>query len=123
MRYRRRAAIAAAVSAAALALIPATAPAADVSPPVILQYFESQWRTMEKRMPDVFMAGYGAIWTPPPGRALYDDQGGGIGYNLYDRFDLGKAGDGTLFGTEKGYRTLVTATHQMNGDVYVDYVH
>jgi hypothetical protein len=66
--------------------------AADVSPPVILQYFESQWTTMEKRVPDIFMAGYGGLWTPPPGRALYDDQGGGIGYNLYDRFDLGRAG-------------------------------
>src|SRR4051794_34231251 len=93
--------------------------AQDVSPPVILQYFESQWSTMEKRMPDVFMAGYGATWTPPPGRALYDDQGGGIGYNIYDRFDLGKAGDRTLYGTETGYRSLINAMHRTSGDAYV----
>src|SRR5262249_55876966 len=68
-------------------------------------------------------AGYGAIWTPPPGRALYDDQGGGIGYNLYDRFDLGKAGDPTLYGTENEYRALVNGMHKTGGDVYVDYVH
>lgn len=97
--------------------------AADVSPPVVLQWFESDWWTMEKRTPDLFMAGYGAIWTPPPGRALYDDQGGGIGYNLYDRFDLGKPNDNTLYGTRKGYKSLISAVHQMNGDVYVDYVH
>src|ERR1051325_10508125 len=120
MRKTRRRTL---TAAASLALAAARVYGSDVSPPVILQYFESNWQTMEKRMPDVFMAGYGAIWTPPPGRALYDDQGGGIGYNIYDRFDLGKAGDTTLYGTEKGYRTLVSATHQMNGDVYVDYVH
>src|ERR1041385_1178487 len=79
---------------------------ADTSPPVILQWFESSWKTMERRAPDLFIAGYGAAWTPPPGRALYDDQGGGIGYNLYDRFDLGKAGDPTLYGTDKGYGHL-----------------
>src|SRR5436853_6608350 len=104
---------------AAVALTASSLRAADTSPPVILQYFESSWLTMQKRRPDVFMAGYGAIWTPPPGRALYDDQGGGIGYNLYDRFDLGKAGDPTLYGTEKQYRALVNGVHQTSGDVYV----
>src|SRR5436190_18766461 len=117
-RSRRALQVAAAVGVTASSLY-----AVDSSPPVILQYFESSWQTMEKRMPDVFMAGYGAVWTPPPGRALYDDQGGGIGYNLYDRFDLGKAVDPTLYGTEAGYRQLVKSAHQMNGDVYVDYVH
>ncbi len=94
-----------------------------ISPPVVMQWFEASWKTMQKRTPDVFMAGYGAIWTPPPGRALYDDQGGGIGYNLYDRFDMGKAGDPTLYGTEKQYRAVINGIHKMNGDVYVDYVH
>src|SRR6476660_9447499 len=89
-----------------------SARATDVSPPVVLQWFESSWKTMERRQPDLFMAGYGAIWTPPPGRALYDDQGGGIGYNLYDRFDLGKANDPTLYGTETGYRALIAANHR-----------
>src|SRR5438477_6674282 len=109
-------------SAAAALTLTQTLRASDVSAPVILQYFESSWQTMEKRTPDIFMAGYGAVWTPPPGRALYDDQGGGIGYNLYDRFDLGKANDPTLYGTEAGYRALISAAHRMNGDVYVDFV-
>src|SRR4051812_43293350 len=118
---------AAALSAVASLMVgfgaPAPARAADVSPPVIMQWFESSWKTMQHRTPDVFMSGYGAIWTPPPGRALYDDQGGGIGYNLYDRFDMGKAGDPTLYGTDKQYRALINGVHQSNGDVYVDYVH
>src|SRR5438874_1327067 len=108
---------------AALVSIVNAVRATDVSPPVVLQWFESSWKTMERRTPDLFMAGYGSIWTPPPGRALYDDQGGGIGYNLYDRFDLGKAGDTTLYGTETGYRALINATHRANGDVYVDFIH
>src|SRR5215212_4088284 len=103
------------IAAAALCALPMSARAADVSPPVILQYFESQWSTMQKRTPDLFMAGYGAVWTPPPGRALYDDQGGGIGYNLYDRFDMGKANDPTLYGIERGYRSLVKSVQRMNG--------
>src|SRR2546423_5678110 len=111
------------IPAAAALAVSSASRGADVRPPVVLQYFESQWQTMERRMPDVFMAGYGALWTPPPGRSLYVDQGGGIGYDIYDRFDLGKAGDRTLFGTEKQYRALIDSTHRMNGDVYVDYVH
>lgn len=109
--------------AAASVALPLSASAQHVSAPVIFQWFESSWKTMEKRTADHFMSGYGAIWTPPPGRALYDDQGGGIGYNLYDRFDLGKAGDTTLYGTEKGYRSLIDQVHRANGDVYVDYIH
>ena len=122
MKRRSRPLLVAAV--AAVVVSPASsALAADVSAPVILQYFESSWKTMQKRTPDVFMAGYGALWTPPPGRALYDDQGGGIGYNLYDRFDLGKPGDPTLYGTEKQYRSLIKGMQKTSGSVYVDYVH
>src|SRR6476619_1863249 len=119
MRRRRRLSLLLAASTAALFGAPVHG--SDVSPPVILQYFESSWLTMQTRTPDVFRAGYGAIWTPPPGRALYDDQGGGIGYNLYDRFDMGKAGDPTLYGTENEYRALVNGVHKTGGDVYVDY--
>src|SRR4051812_19830925 len=118
-----RAAALAAVGSLLLAFGVRPARGTDVSAPVIMQWFESSWQTMSRRTPDLFNAGYGAVWTPPPGRALYDDQGGGIGYNLYDRFDLGKANDPTLYGTERGYRSLVKSVQKMNGDVYVDYIH
>ena len=61
--------------------------AEDNSPPAILQWFESSYGTIEHRTADVFMAGYGAVWTPPPGRA--DTGNFSVGYDVYDRFDLG----------------------------------
>ena len=50
------------IALAALATTAATARAQDVSSPVILQWFESTYGTIESRMPDVFAAGYGSTW-------------------------------------------------------------
>lgn len=108
---------------AAVALAPGPAAAQNVSAPVILQWFESSWDTIERRAADFHAAGYGGLWTPPPGRALYTEAGGGIGYDIYDRFDLGSPRDTTLYGTELGYRRVVRETQRTGGDVYVDYVH
>jgi alpha-amylase len=113
-------------SAGVIALLATTQQASaqqNVSSPVIFQWFEASWKTMERRMPDIHAAGYGALWTPPPGRALNTQAGGGIGYDIYDRFDLGKARDTTLYGTEQGYRRVVKEAQKMGGSVYVDYVH
>src|SRR5206468_7616617 len=51
-----------------LAVLATTAPimrAADESPAPILQWFDSTYRTIENRMPDLFVAGYGFVWVPP----------------------------------------------------------
>jgi autotransporter-associated beta strand protein len=102
-----------------LSLIRGTACAEDVSAPVILQYFESTYDVIEKRAPDIFKAGYGSIYTPPPGRS---DQGNfSVGYDQYDRFDLGKPGTPTMYGTETGIKTLVGEVHKF-ADYYVDFV-
>ena len=117
-RRRRRGCI---LAAAALGLcqVPLRA-ASDVSSPAILQFFEASYRTMEKRAPDLFMAGYGAVWTPPPGRA---DQGNlSVGYDVYDRFDLGSPNKPTLYGTETGLKTTVAAMHRAGANVYTDLV-
>lgn len=119
LRWSRRSALGLAV----LGVVPVAAHAVDSSPPVVLQWFENSWQTIEKRTPDYFMAGYGAVWTPPPGRALNTAAGGGIGYDIYDRFDLGTARDETLYGTETGYKTLIKSVQRTGGSVYVDYVH
>lgn len=104
--------------AVATASIPALA--ADVSPPVILQYFESSYRSIEARTADVHAAGYGQIYTPPTGRA---DQGAfSVGYDQYDRFDLGKPGSPTLYGTETGLRSTVAAAHRAGLTYAVDLV-
>src|SRR5687768_16652559 len=83
-----------------------TARAEDVSAPAILQWFDGTYATMEKRTADVFAAGYGAIWSPPPGRA--DSGNLSVGYDVYDRFDLGGPRRKTLYGTETGIQRAVS---------------
>ncbi len=107
------------LAAACLAAAARPAAARDKSAPAILQYFEGRYGTIEDRAPDIFKAGYGSIYTPPPGRA---DQGNfSVGYDVYDRFDLGKPGNPTLYGTEAGLRKTVTEVHKF-GDYYIDYI-
>lgn len=93
------------------------------SPAPILQWFEASWDTIERRTPDLFESGYGSLWTPPPGRSIYLPQGGGVGYDPYDRFDLGGPRDETLYGTADGYLSAVRETQKFGGNVFVDYVH
>src|SRR4051812_12273976 len=75
-----------ALLAAAVTATSRLASAQDVSAPAILQMYEASYKTIKNRAPDIFLAGYGGMWTPPPGRA---DQGNlSVGYDVYDRFDL-----------------------------------
>lgn len=120
---RRGATARAVMAAAVVGVVGSSVSAQQTSPAPILQWFESSWSNIEHRTPDLFSAGYGALWTPPPGRAIYVAPGGGIGYDPYDRFDLGKPRDPTLYGTETGYRSAIRATQKFGGNVYVDYVH
>ncbi|MBC8108914.1 MAG: hypothetical protein H7Z14_20180 [Anaerolineae bacterium] len=82
--------------------------------------FEATWRTMENRAPDILNAGYGGLWTPPPSRADTGDQS--VGYDVYDRFDLGSAGRPTLYGTQTGLISAIAAMHKIGTNVYVDLV-
>jgi alpha-amylase len=92
----------------------------DVSAPVILQADEASYATLESRVPDLFAAGYGQLLTPPPGRADSGNQS--VGYDVYNRFDLGGPGNPTLYGTATGLKALVAAVHQMGGTYYSDLV-
>jgi glycosidase len=85
----------------------------------ILQYFETNWNNMRYRMPDVFMAGYGAVWLPPPCKG---QSGSSVGYDLFDRFDLGSSSSPTRYGTEDDFRQLVQAYHRANVEIYVDWI-
>src|SRR5262245_22493448 len=107
--------------AVSLLLVTGTpSPAVDESPPPILQWFESSYRTMEQRAPDLFMAGYGFVWVPPPFRADTGDQS--VGYDVYDRFDLGRPDRPTLYGTETGLRSFAGMLHRADIDLHVDFV-
>jgi hypothetical protein len=94
--------------------------AVDESPPPILQWFESSYHTVEERTPDLFTAGYGFVWLPPPYRA---DQGNfSVGYDVYDRFDLGRPEHPTLYGTEEGLKAVARTLHRANLSLHVDFV-
>lgn len=92
-------------------------PALAQDNPVILQWFENRWTNVEHKMPDFFLAGYGAVWLPPPSKASAT---GSAGYDVFDRFDLGRPGAETAFGTEDDFRAMVQEFHSASGLVYVD---
>ncbi len=92
----------------------------DTSAPAILQYFESRWDTVEDRTIDSFYAGYGGMWVPPTGRA--DSGGFSVGYDVFDRFDLGTAGSETLYGTERSFKALTAQSNKAGIAVYADFI-
>jgi alpha-amylase len=108
------------LAAAALAATASIVRAEDSSAPALLQWFDGSYKTIERRMPDYFMAGYGGLWTPPPGRA--DSGNSSVGYDVYDRFDLGSAGNPTQYGTETGLKTMIAETHKTGARAYLDLV-
>jgi alpha-amylase len=92
----------------------------DASAPAILQVFDSSYDNLEQRAVDIFNAGYGGIWIPPTGRADSGNQS--VGYDVFNRFDLGSAGNPTLYGTETGLMTLTDQAHAAGLSVTVDFV-
>ncbi len=94
--------------------------AEDVSAPATLQMFEAKWNTIEDRQVDLFYAGYGAMWLPPPQRG--DTGGLSVGYDLFDRFDLGTPSNQTLYGTETGLKSLIGSAHRASVNIYTDLI-
>lgn len=90
----------------------------------ILQWFQTDYRTMLKRLPEVVRAGYSAIYVPGPQKS----GGGGFsaGYNPFDRFDLGdrlqKGTVRTQYGTTQELQELIQAAHRFDIEVYCDLV-
>lgn len=81
---------------------------------VILQFFETSWVNIEARMPDIFVAGYGAMWVPAPSFSST----GSAGYDPFDRFNLGTPESPTAFGTEATFRQYVREAHLADVMVY-----
>src|ERR1700733_5527309 len=76
----------------------------NVSEPVILQDFNSSYLSLEKKMPDIFQSGYGSVYLPPPG---YSTTTNSVGYDVYNRFDLGTAQQPTTYGTQNEFEAVV----------------
>jgi len=87
--------------------------------PVILQWFENRWEDVERRSPDFFLGGYGAVWMPPPSKGA---SSGSAGYDVFDRFDLGRAFSETAFGTEDEFKAMIDELHQADGQVFIDLI-
>ena len=107
------------IASALLALAGSSSVLAANDPPVMLQWFEVRWEYIEHRMPDFFLAGYGSTWLPPAAKA---SSTGSAGYDVWDRFDFGKPGAQTAYGTESYFDAMVSEFHQANGLVYLDSV-
>ena len=88
---------------------------------VILQYFNTNYRELAQRMPELAEVGYGAIWLPPPTKG---SGGLSVGYDLWDPFDLGsrdqRGSVKTRYGTEAELLRLIATAHRFGIRVYVD---
>src|SRR5689334_1456941 len=73
-------------------------------------------------MPEVALAGYGAIWLPPPTKGA--DGVADVGFALFDRFDLGDVNQrgttATRYGTLAQLQSMVRTAHQYGIRVYFD---
>lgn len=86
----------------------------------ILQMFEAEWDVIRYRMTDVFMCGFDAMWVPPPQKGSAG--AASIGYDLFDRFDLGSNAAPTRYGTESDFRLYVESAHRAGVRVFVDWL-
>lgn len=90
----------------------------------ILQWFETDYTEILRRLPEILDAGYTALYLPSPVKS----GGGGfsVGYNPFDRFDLGdrpqKGSTRTKYGTTQELITLVQTAQRFGLEVYADLV-
>ncbi len=87
----------------------------------MLQYFNTSWKDMADKIPELAEAGYSSIWLPPPTKG---SGGLSVGYDLCDPFDLGgRSQRGTVttrYGTEAELLNLVELAHRFGLRVYAD---
>ena len=90
----------------------------------ILQWFQTDYRDIMRRLPEVVEAGYSAIYLPAPGKG----SGGGFssGYDPLDRFDLGdrlqKDTVRTSFGSTQELVELIRVAKRFGLEVYCDLI-
>ncbi len=87
----------------------------------MLQYFNTSWEEITAKMPELAEAGYDSIWLPPPAKG---SGGLSVGYDLWDRFDLGskdqRGSVRTRYGTEAELLRLIETAHRFGLRVYLD---
>lgn len=87
----------------------------------MLQYFNTSWAEITRKMPELAEAGYQSLWLPPPTKG---SGGLSVGYDLWDRFDLGskdqRGTTRTRYGTEAELLEMVKVAHRFGIRVYFD---
>lgn len=87
----------------------------------MLQYFNTTWKDMTDKIPELAEAGYSSLWLPPPTKG---SGGLSVGYDLCDPFDLGgRSQRGTVttrYGTEAELLNLIETAHRFGIRVYAD---
>jgi glycosidase len=87
----------------------------------MLQYFNTSWAEITRKMPELAEVGYSSLWLPPPTKA---SGGLSVGYDLWDPFDLGSKDQRntvrTRYGTEAELLELVRTAHRFGIRVYFD---
>ena len=90
----------------------------------VLQYFNTSWKEIERRIPEVAEAGYTSLWLPQPAKGASGAYS--VGYDPLDRFDLGdKNQSGTVatrYGTKAELLRMVEMAHRFGLRVYFDNV-
>jgi glycosidase len=87
----------------------------------MLQYFNTDWKEIADRIPELAEAGYTSLWLPPPTKG---SGGLSVGYDLWDRFDLGSKDQRnsvrTRYGTEAELMHMIEVAHRFGIRVYFD---
>ncbi|MBU0677141.1 MAG: hypothetical protein KJ626_03415 [Verrucomicrobia bacterium] len=102
--------------------------ALPLSAEVMLQWFETEWDEMYRRLPAAAEIGYDYLWIPPPTKAPtgLGTKWGNVGYSLYDRFDLGdvpqRGSYATRYGTRGSLINMVRNAHQCDIKIIPDIV-
>ncbi|HEX8311620.1 MAG TPA: alpha-amylase family glycosyl hydrolase, partial [Chthoniobacteraceae bacterium] len=90
----------------------------------ILQYFNTSWKEIERRVPELAEAGYTSLWLPPPAKASAGTYS--VGYDPLDRFDLGDKDQSgsiaTRYGTKGDLLRLIEVAHRFGLRIYFDNV-
>ncbi len=99
-----------------------SAPSPSVGQEVILQYFNTSWKEMEDRLPEIAEAGYTSLWLPSPCKGASGTYS--VGYDVFDRFDLGDRDQmGTVrtrYGTKAELLSLIRLGHRLGLRIYFD---
>ncbi|MCO6401032.1 MAG: hypothetical protein J5I99_07390, partial [Verrucomicrobia bacterium] len=95
---------------------------------VMMQWFETDWDEMYQKLPRAAQVGYDSLWVPPPTKAPIgaSTKWANVGYNLYDRFDIGDVPQrGTLetrYGSRGSLRAMVDNAHNLGIKIIPDIV-